>query len=172
MTESNLTLVDFNLKSPIPRLSKGKKAVYGTVYAISTLTGIENGWPNSAGTRTSETIFDEFEVILPALPGEIVLSEQLEVIANEEEADIPTIQFGETIEMTQASQGSVVTGIDPTPSGTKWKITRLAIGKGSPTVTFSDQYNPDNPSNQFGENNYSLIDSFNKKNIRLLKHIY
>lgn len=156
MTESNLTLVDFNLKSPIPRLSKGKKAEYGTVYAISTLTGIENGWPNSAGTRTSETIFDEFEVILPALPGEIVLSKSLEVISNEEEEeDIPTIQFGETIEMTQASQGSVVTGIDPTPSGTKWKITRLAIGKGSPTVTFSNQYNPDNTSNQFGENNYS-----------------
>lgn len=156
MTESNLTLVDFNLKSPIPRLSKGKKAEYGTVYAISTLTGIENGWPNSAGTRTSETIFDEFEVILPALPGEIVLSKSLEVISNEEEEeDIPTIQFGETIEMTQASQGSVVTGIDPTPSGTKWKITRLAIGEGSPTVTFSNQYNPDNTSNQFGENNYS-----------------
>jgi len=155
MTESNLTLVDFNLKSPIPRLSKGKKAEYGTVYAISTLTGIENGWPNSAGTRTSETIFDEFEVILPALPGEIVLSKSLEVISNEEEEDVPTIQFGETIEMTQASQGSVVTGIDPTPSGTKWKITRLAIGKGSPTVTFSNQYNPDNTSNQFGENNYS-----------------
>ena len=154
MTESNLTLVDFNLKKSVPRLPKGKKAEYGTIYAISSLTGIENGWPNSAGSSTDETIFDEFEVILSALPREIILSQNLEDISNEEE-DIPTIQFGETIEMTQASQGSVVTGIDPTPSGTKWKITRLAIGTGSPTVTFSDQYNPDNTSNQFGENNYS-----------------
>jgi len=155
LTKSYMTVGDFKLNSSIPRLPEGK-APNETVYAISSLTGIESGWPNSSGTSTSERIFDAFEIILSSLPGEIVLSPNLEDVEEETEAE-PSLEFGQTIEMTQASTGSVVIGIDATAAGTKWKVTRLAVSKNqSPTVTFSDQYNPNTPTDQHGENNYSI----------------
>jgi hypothetical protein len=152
---SQTTLVNFHLSTNIPPMPEGKKPEYGTVYAIKSLPGIKTGWPNNAGTGTSETIFDSLEVILPPLPGEIVLTGKYEDIA-EKEAPPEPLPFGGSLTITQQATGSIVGGIDQTPAGMKWKVSRIAIRKDiKPMVTFSKQYDPREPIDSFGRNRYA-----------------
>ncbi len=152
-SNTRATITDFKLTTQIPRMKSGMKAESGTVYAIKSLPGIETGWPNNAPTTTDESIFSEFEVLLPPLPGEIALEGSYEDM-QEVEAPQEVISFNQTLSMTQASSGSVVTGIDPTPAGTKWNITRIAVSKTSPAVVFENTYEPSESKDQFGRENY------------------
>lgn len=153
--DSRATLTNFNLTTHIAPLPEGKSAEYGTVYAMKELPGIQNGWPSSLGTQTSESIFDSFEVLLAPLPSEIVLTGQYEDI-EEQEVEEEALPFNASMTLTQANTGSIVTGIDQTPAGTKWKITRIAIRSDTePMVTFANQYNPSQPVDAYGRNNYA-----------------
>ena len=152
---SRATLTNFNLTTHIAPLPEGKSAEYGTVYAMKELPGIQNGWPSSLGTQTSESIFDSFEVLLAPLPSEIVLTGQYEDI-EEQEVEEEALPFNASMTLTQANTGSIVTGIDQTPAGTKWKITRIAIRSDTePMVTFANQYDPSQPVDAYGRNNYA-----------------
>ena len=153
--DSRSTLTNFNLTTHIAPLPEGKSPEYGTVYAMKELPGIQNGWPSSLGTQTSESIFDSFEVLLAPLPSEIVLTGQYEDI-EEQEVEEEALPFNGSMTLTQANTGSIVTGIDQTPAGTKWKITRIGINNmRPPMVTFANQYDPSQPVDAYGRNNYA-----------------
>ena len=159
MTDSYATVVNFNLKSTIPRIKSGMSAEYGSVYAIKSLPGIETGWPNNAPTTTDMDIFSEFEILLQPLPGEIALEGDYEDIDEEEVPEEP-LSFGEMITITQPSTGTVVTGIDQTQAGTKWNISRVAVMRGaSPTVQFFETFDQSSPKDPLGR------DKFAKANI-------
>ena len=152
-SNTRVTITNFKLTTQVPRIKSGMKAESGTVYAIKSLPGIETGWPNNAPTKTDESIFSEFEVLLPPLPGEIALEGSYEDL-QEVETPQEVISFNQTLSLTQASSGSVVTGIDPTPAGTKWNITRIAVSKTSPAVVFENTYEPSESRDQFDRENY------------------
>tara|TARA_B100001094_G_scaffold21762_1_gene18405 strand:+ start:29384 stop:32341 length:2958 start_codon:yes stop_codon:yes gene_type:complete len=156
MIDSSLTIVDYNLKNPIPRLPTGKSAETNTIYAIRSLTAIDKGWPNAAGTASNEEAFDYFEVLLPPLPAEVEIGEAMETIQVEKTTK-PSISFNETIEITQESTGPVVLGIDPTPAGTKWKVSRIAVQRGtSPTVQYMGAYDLDSPLDIAGKQRFAV----------------
>lgn len=158
MIDSSLTIVDYNLKNPIPRLPTGKSAETNTIYAIRSLTAIDKGWPNAAGTASNEEAFDYFEVLLPPLPAEVEIGEAMEIIEVEETTK-PSISFNETIEVTQESTGPVVLGIDPTPAGTKWKVSRIAVQRGtSPTVQYMGAYDLSSPLDIAGKQRFAVAE--------------
>jgi len=69
----------------------------------------------------------------------------------------PSISFNETIEITQESTGPVVLGIDPTPAGTKWKVSRIAVQRGtSPTVQYMGAYDLDSPLDIAGKQRFAV----------------
>ncbi len=158
MIEATSTIVDYNLKNPIPRLPTGKKAETDTIYAIKSLTAIDKGWPNAAGTQSNDEAFDYFEVLLPPLPAEVEIGEAMEDIVVEEPEE-PSIKFNETIEITQESTGSVVLGIEPTPAGTKWKVSRIAVERGTtPTVQYLMDYDLNQPLDAGGRHKYAIAE--------------
>ena len=158
MIEATSTIVDYNLRNPIPRLPTGKKAETDTIYAIKSLTAIDKGWPNAAGTQSNDEAFDYFEVLLPPLPAEVEIGEAMEDIVVEEPEE-PSIKFNETIEITQESTGSVVLGIEPTPAGTKWKVSRIAVERGTtPTVQYLMDYDLNQPLDAGGRHKYAIAE--------------
>ena len=145
---ADTTLGNFHLKQQIPRLLDQKKPTFGTIYGIPELKGIEFGWPGAAGTETSDVAFDEFEAIMPPLPGEIHLEETYEDIEQPEETGPQMPDFYQTLELTQEGNQAVVKGTT-TPSGTKWQITRVILDPTvTPQVMFANTYEPSESPNQ------------------------